>query len=74
MTFESYVVKSPEVCVYTMASFVTYWAGLYKEEDAEQLKDGASKLMKVAAELGRANQVNIGSGRTMLLEGPGPGS
>ena len=51
ITFDKYKMKSPEVLVYTMASFMGYWAGLYEESEAARIRDGAKKLMLKAAEI-----------------------
>ena len=51
ITFENYRMRSPEVIVYTVASFMGYWAGLYDEGDAMKISEGAKKLMTKTAEI-----------------------
>jgi hypothetical protein len=48
-TFENHVVKSPVEAVFTICSFLLYWAGLQVGDDKDKLVDGARKLMKLAA-------------------------
>jgi hypothetical protein len=50
VTFEKYAVKSHEVILFTMCFFSTYWAGLYKAEDAEKIRGGVKKLITLAAD------------------------
>jgi hypothetical protein len=37
ITFDEYVVKSPDVITFTMSSFITYWVTLYDDADAATL-------------------------------------
>ena len=48
--------RSPEVIVYTIASFMGYWAGLYDEGDVAKTREGAKKLMEKTAEITRGVQ------------------
>ena len=66
ITFENYKMRSPEVIIYTVASFMVYWAGLYDENDAAKIKGGAKKLMEKAAEVVRGMQ-DGGQGQGELL-------
>ena len=56
VTFDNYKMRSPEVIVYTVASFIGYWAGLYDEGDAAKIREGAKKLMEKTAEITRGVQ------------------
>ena len=51
ITFDKKVVRSPLVIIYTMCSFLRYWAGLYGNDDSEKIKEGADQLMYKAAML-----------------------
>jgi hypothetical protein len=44
------------VIVFSIFSFLLYWAGLYGSKDAESLKAGGRRLMIKAAELARQSQ------------------
>jgi hypothetical protein len=52
------VVRSPFEAVFTVCSFLLYWAGLQAGDDKDKLTDGARKLMSLAAEV-----VKLGAGR-----------
>jgi hypothetical protein len=43
------------VIVFSIFSFLLYWAGLYGSKDAESLKAGGRRLMIKAAELARGS-------------------
>ena len=58
--------RSPEVIVYTVASFVGYWAGLYDEDGVAKIREGAEKLMEKTAEVMRGVQGG-GPGTSGLL-------
>jgi hypothetical protein len=58
VTFEKHVVRSPVEAVFTVCSFLLYWAGLQAGDDKDKLTDGARKLMSLAAEV-----VKLGAGR-----------
>ena len=69
ITFDAYVMRSPEVIVYTMASFLVYWAGMDNEADAGRLKEGANKLMKMTADLTRGTRREEGRGGILMIDG-----
>jgi hypothetical protein len=52
-TFDNYNMRSPYEAVFTMCSFVMYWAGLQTAEDKAQLLMGAAKLMEMVTEMAR---------------------
>ena len=40
--------RLPTEIICSVSSFVTYWAGLHKEDDKKELEHGAEALMKTA--------------------------
>ncbi|CAN6179459.1 unnamed protein product [Urochloa humidicola] len=48
MCFESKRINSPTEIVCSIASFVSYWAGLHKQEDKTCLEAGAEALKAIA--------------------------
>jgi hypothetical protein len=52
------VVRSPVEAVFTVCSFLLYWAGLQVGNDKDKLTDGARKLTNLAADV-----VKLGAGR-----------
>ena len=71
ITFENYKMTSPEVIVYTIASFMGCWEGLYDEGDAVKIREGAKKMMEKTAEVARGVQDDDAgtSGRLMVGSG-----
>ena len=51
ITFENYRMRSPEVIVYTVASFMGHWGGLYDEGDVVKIRDGVKKLMEKTTDI-----------------------
>lgn len=46
--FEKKLTRLPTEIICSVSSFVTYWAGLHKEDDKKELEQGAEALMKTA--------------------------
>jgi len=46
--FEKKLTLLPTEIICSVSSFVTYWAGLHKEDDKKELEQGAEALMKTA--------------------------
>jgi hypothetical protein len=65
-TFDSYNMRSPSEAVFTMCSFVMYWAGLQTDEDKAQVLMGAGKLMEMATELARQTRTEARRGCSLI--------
>jgi hypothetical protein len=65
---KKYAIKSPEVILFTICSFLTYWAGLYKAEDAEKIRGGVKKLITMAADLARKTQETVLVPEILMIE------
>jgi hypothetical protein len=48
VTFEEYQLRFAVVTIFTVYSFINYWASLYGADDVEKLRSGAKKLMTKA--------------------------
>ena len=46
--FEKKMIRSPAEIIWSACSFLSYWAGLQKEEDRDQLEEGATALKNAA--------------------------
>jgi hypothetical protein len=65
-TFGNYNMRSPSEAVFTMCSFVMYWAGLQTSEDKAQVLMGAGKLMEMATELARQTRTEARCGCSLI--------
>jgi hypothetical protein len=69
--FEKDVLKSNVVVIFTMCSFVYYWAGPYEEEAVTKLRIGARRLAEKSFELTWATQhVRTTHATMLMIEGP----
>ncbi|KAM3299505.1 hypothetical protein ACQJBY_040812 [Aegilops geniculata] len=50
-TFENKLIKSPFEIVFSACSFLLYWAGLQKQGDAEELRQGAEMIRSSTSRL-----------------------
>lgn len=53
VTFDNHVVRSPVEAIFTVCSFMLYWAGLLKGADKDVFQGGVRVLMKEATTLAR---------------------
>jgi hypothetical protein len=56
LTFDNHNMRSPLEAVFTLCSFVMYWAGLQATDDKNQMMMGAGRLMEMAAEMAKQSR------------------
>ena len=72
ITFEGYKLRSPISIVFTVCSFLKYWAGMYKAEDKMAICMGADyliqKTMVVARQDGTSSSTTRASGCLLITD------
>ena len=77
ITFEKYKLKSPVSIIFTVAAFLKFWAGLFKNDDKEAIIAGAEQLLEATKLMMRGGRAtddgavasSSHSGLLMITEG-----